>query len=161
MSEHKDYVKQIAKQQKTFRRAAKDAAIQAKLDSFLALCPYCGTNSQWSMQLSKQSQADLLCPQCGKNIATAILFCALITQRRRLLQFLLITAFIAVAAITLCLLLPLFGANSFRSMSFGLVLLFSAAAILAALALAVIIVLLKRLLFMRKQMRKIKDLTGQ
>lgn len=148
-----DFVKQMAKQEKERRRAAKDAAVQAKLDAFTVPCPFCKFVSSWSMQLKWQEQEALCCPSCTRNIAKAVIFHALLTQRRRLRMFSLIAVIAALVTFAVCLYLAGSTGAAFSAMPLWSVLFFSACAVFCAIDVAVLWVLLKRLLLLRKNLR--------
>lgn len=126
-------------------------------DNFGVKCPFCSATATWSLNLRWREQTDLVCPTCKQNISKVILQSALLVQQRRLQKSLFLTCLFIGIMIAICLFLVHNFANDLHQMPFFAVLSFSVAAICCSLAVAVAIVLLKQLLFLRKRLRLIKN----
>ena len=120
-------------------------------DEFQVSCPCCSAKSTWSLNLRWHVQSDLICPNCDENISKVILKAALDLQKTRLQKSLLICSLAILVLAAICLLLVYKFSNDLHQMPFFAVALFSVAAICCSLAVAVLIVLTKQLLFLNKR----------
>lgn len=130
--------------------------VSAVKDEFVVICPFCTKESIWSLNLRWREQKELVCPNCDENMSKVILMTALTVQKQRLIKNLLLTIALICVLIAACLFLVHKFANDLHQMPFFAVLLFSFAAIICSISVAVSIVLTKQLLFLVKRQRLIK-----